>query len=231
MCWRGFRGRTMRVWLATVKRRQPLPKLRNVLQSHRVGRLSGGADRETCLHGGALRFAPCALRSCRGGMADAILSASARVAPRSSHEAKECSACTMARGMAGARRVSFRCPGRRGSAPKLMLLGLEKGSTTMLVRIGKLGAVLAIAFATAAGLSGCVPGPAGYAGWASYRQQQGDHHAQRSHRNAEMAQVRLRSGDHVGAQMWEAAAEDEAMEAQQAHNHATRDRWLSLLFH
>lgn len=86
---------------------------------------------------------------------------------------------------------------------------------------------MAIAMAIAGGLAGCAPGPAGYAGWANYRQHQAQEHAYFSQRDAEAAQRQAAMGYYSGAQRSQAAANAEAEQAEQAHQHAARDRWLS----
>jgi hypothetical protein len=90
---------------------------------------------------------------------------------------------------------------------------------------------LGMAVAVAGALAGCVPGSAGYAGWSEYRQQQANEHAYLSNRNAEAARWQARRGDYRGAQLSQAAAEDQAVQAQQDRDHAARDRWLGQLFH
>jgi hypothetical protein len=85
----------------------------------------------------------------------------------------------------------------------------------------------AVAVAVAGGVAGCAPGPAGYAGWANYRQHQAEEHAYFSQRNAEAAQRQAARGDYSGAQQSQAAADAEAAQAEQAHQRAARDRWLS----
>ena len=90
---------------------------------------------------------------------------------------------------------------------------------------------LVMALAAAGGLAGCVPGPAGYAGWSEYRRQQASEHAYLAQRNAEAAQFQARRGNYQGAQLSQAAAEDQAAQAQEERNHAARDRWLGQFFH
>ncbi|MBV8614883.1 MAG: hypothetical protein JOY66_14125 [Acetobacteraceae bacterium] len=90
---------------------------------------------------------------------------------------------------------------------------------------------LVMALAAAGGLAGCVPGPAGYAGWSEYRQQQASEHAYLAQRNAEAAHFQARRGNYQGAQLSQAAAEDQAAQAQEERNHAARDRWLGQFFH
>jgi uncharacterized protein HemX len=94
-------------------------------------------------------------------------------------------------------------------------------------RVVGLGMVLAAAGC----LTGCVPGSAGYAGWSEYRQQQASEHAYLAQRNVEAARFQARRGNYQGAQLSQAAAEDQAEQAQEERNHAARDRWLSRLFH
>jgi hypothetical protein len=88
-----------------------------------------------------------------------------------------------------------------------------------------------VALAAAGGLTGCVPGSAGYAGWSEYRQQQASEHAYLAERNAEAARFQARRGNYRGAQLSQAAAEDQAEQAQEERNHAARDRWLSQFSH
>ncbi len=90
---------------------------------------------------------------------------------------------------------------------------------------------LVMALAVADGLAGCVPGSAGYAGWSDYRQQQANEHAYLSQRNAEAARSQAQRGNYRGAQLSQAAAEDQAAQAQQDRDHAARDRWLGQFFH
>lgn len=97
-------------------------------------------------------------------------------------------------------------------------------------RAGRWGA-LGMGLALSLGLAGCVPGPAGYTGWSAYRQQQANEHAYLSQRNAEAAQAQAQRGDYRGAQLSQAAAEDQAVQAQQERNHAARDLWLSQFSH
>jgi len=89
---------------------------------------------------------------------------------------------------------------------------------------------LGVAVAVAGGLTGCVPGSAGYAGWSEYRQQQANEHAYLAQRNAEAARFQAQRGNYRGARLSQAAAEDQADQAQEDRNHAARDRWLSRFF-
>ena len=90
---------------------------------------------------------------------------------------------------------------------------------------------LGMALTAAGALVGCVPGPAGYAGWSEYRQKQAGEHAYLAQRNTEAAQFQARRGNYKGAQLSQAAAEDQATQAQEERNHAARDRWLGQFFH
>jgi hypothetical protein len=90
---------------------------------------------------------------------------------------------------------------------------------------------LGMALAVAGGLTGCVPGSAGYSGWSEYRQQQSNEHALLARRNAEAARWQAQRGNYRGAQLSQAAAEDQADQAQQDRQHAARDRWLGQFFH
>ncbi|HJS85855.1 MAG TPA: hypothetical protein VJ779_10375 [Acetobacteraceae bacterium] len=90
---------------------------------------------------------------------------------------------------------------------------------------------LGMALAVAGSLTGCVPGTAGYAGWSEYRQQQAAEHAYLAQRNAEAARFQARRGNYRGAQLSQAAAEDQSEQAQEERNHAARDRWLGQFFH
>jgi mannitol-1-phosphate/altronate dehydrogenase len=105
-------------------------------------------------------------------------------------------------------------------------LRFRQGIGVMRARVVGLG----MAVAAAGGLTGCVPGSAGYAGWAEYRQQQANEHAYLSQRNAEAARLQAQRGNHEGARLSQAAAEDQAEQAQQERNHAARDRWLGQFF-
>ncbi len=84
---------------------------------------------------------------------------------------------------------------------------------------------LGIALSVAAALVGCAPG--GYAQWSDYRQQQANDSATLSERNAEAAQWQAQQGDYSGANLSQAAADDQAARAQQEQAHANRDRFLS----
>jgi len=86
---------------------------------------------------------------------------------------------------------------------------------------------LGIALAAAGGLAGCAPGPAGYAGWSNYRQQQAGQHAYQAQRDAQAAQWEARNGNYYGAQQAQAAANAQAQAAQDEQSHAARDRFLS----
>jgi len=82
------------------------------------------------------------------------------------------------------------------------------------------------ALALAGGLAGCAPGPAGYAGWAEHRQNQADRHAYAAQRDSQAAQWEAANGNYYGARQSQAAANAEAARAQDAQDHAAKDRWL-----
>jgi hypothetical protein len=86
---------------------------------------------------------------------------------------------------------------------------------------------IGLGLAIAGGLAGCEPGPAGYAGWSNYRQQQADEHAAAARHDAAAADYEARSGHEWSAQRAQAAADAHAARAQEEQDHAARDRWLS----
>ncbi len=99
--------------------------------------------------------------------------------------------------------------------PVSALIGSAVGVwSSMRSSIVEFGAAVGIML-IASSLAGCVAGSAGYAGWAAYRQQQANDHAHLSQRNTAAARAQARSGNYSGARLLEAAAEDEAVQAEE----------------